>query len=169
MVAGCLCPPCSEGWNIHQRADCTEFGHWEVDLVIGAKSGNDDALLTMIERNPRLYSHRMTAFWKCCTWQWSTSLKNGPATVRIGGRSIYSWKSILKNGWKAIFTDISGPEESVFRFLRPLKYPAGKPLNSNTSIYSSSVSFLSLHRLWNSLFFLVENVFFYISNSLLYT
>lgn len=33
----------------------TEFGHWEVDLVIGSKSGNDDALLTMTERKTREY------------------------------------------------------------------------------------------------------------------
>ena len=33
--------------------DRTEFGHWEVDLVIGSKSDNDDALLTMIERKTR--------------------------------------------------------------------------------------------------------------------
>lgn len=30
-----------------------EFGHWECDLVIGAKSGEDDALLTMLERMSR--------------------------------------------------------------------------------------------------------------------
>lgn len=33
----------------------TEFGHWEADLVIGSKSDNDDALLTMIERKTREY------------------------------------------------------------------------------------------------------------------
>jgi len=32
-----------------------EFGHWECDLVIGSKSGEDDALLTMIERKTREY------------------------------------------------------------------------------------------------------------------
>ena len=47
------------GRSIEERPasieDCTEFGHWEVDLVIGSKSGNDDALLTMIERKTREY------------------------------------------------------------------------------------------------------------------
>ena len=47
------------GRSIEERPasieDCTEFGHWEVNLVIGAKSGNDDALLTMIERKTREY------------------------------------------------------------------------------------------------------------------
>ena len=33
--------------------DRKEFGHWECDLVIGSKSGKDDALLTMIERMTR--------------------------------------------------------------------------------------------------------------------
>ncbi len=32
-----------------------EFGHWECDLVIGSKSGGDEALLTMIERKSREY------------------------------------------------------------------------------------------------------------------
>lgn len=32
-----------------------EFGHWECDLVIGSRSGGDDALLTMIERKSREY------------------------------------------------------------------------------------------------------------------
>ena len=47
------------GRSIEERPasieDRTEFGHWEVDLVIGSKSGNDDALLTMIERKTREY------------------------------------------------------------------------------------------------------------------
>ena len=30
-----------------------EFGHWECDLVIGSKSGGDDAILTMVERMTR--------------------------------------------------------------------------------------------------------------------
>ena len=32
-----------------------EFVHWEVDLVLGAKSGRDKALLTMLERKTREY------------------------------------------------------------------------------------------------------------------
>lgn len=30
-----------------------EFGHWEIDTVIGEKSGNDCVLLTILERNTR--------------------------------------------------------------------------------------------------------------------
>lgn len=36
-----------------QVGERKEFGHWECDLVIGAKSGEDDALLTMLERMSR--------------------------------------------------------------------------------------------------------------------
>ncbi len=32
-----------------------EFGHWEADLVIGHKSDNDQALLTLVERKSRQY------------------------------------------------------------------------------------------------------------------
>lgn len=38
--------------NVNSRE---EFGHWEADLVIGQKSGNDKALLTLIERKSREY------------------------------------------------------------------------------------------------------------------
>ena len=47
------------GRSIEERPasanDRSEFGHWEADLVIGSKSDNDDALLTMIERKTREY------------------------------------------------------------------------------------------------------------------
>lgn len=33
----------------------SEFGHWECDLVIGAKTNDDDVLLTMLERTTREY------------------------------------------------------------------------------------------------------------------
>ncbi len=45
------------GRSIEERPtevlDRKEFGHWECDLVIGSKSGGDDAVLTMIERMTR--------------------------------------------------------------------------------------------------------------------
>ena len=47
------------GRSIEERPasvnDRDEFGHWEADLVIGSKSDDDDALLTMIERKTREY------------------------------------------------------------------------------------------------------------------
>lgn len=47
------------GRSIEERPeavkDRAEFGHWECDLVIGSKSDEDDALLTMIERKTREY------------------------------------------------------------------------------------------------------------------
>jgi IS30 family transposase len=33
----------------------TEFGHWECDLVIGQKTGDDEVLLTLAERMSREY------------------------------------------------------------------------------------------------------------------
>lgn len=35
--------------------DRKEFGHWEVDLVLGQKTGNDEVLLTLAERKSREY------------------------------------------------------------------------------------------------------------------
>lgn len=32
-----------------------EFGHWEADLVVGQKSGNDQVLLTLVERKSHEY------------------------------------------------------------------------------------------------------------------
>lgn len=32
-----------------------EFGHWECDLVLGARSGSDEALFTLVERKSREY------------------------------------------------------------------------------------------------------------------
>lgn len=32
-----------------------EFGHWEADLVIGQKTNNNEALLTLLERQTRKY------------------------------------------------------------------------------------------------------------------
>lgn len=47
------------GRSIEERPEAVqtreEFGHWECDLVIGSKSGHDDALLTMVERKSREY------------------------------------------------------------------------------------------------------------------
>ncbi len=45
------------GRSIEERPaeidDRSEFGHWEADLVIGSKSGKDDALFTLTERKTR--------------------------------------------------------------------------------------------------------------------
>ena len=47
------------GRSIEERPDSIEtreeFGHWEADLVIGQKSGQDKALLTLAERKTRQY------------------------------------------------------------------------------------------------------------------
>lgn len=45
------------GRSIEERsvevAERQEFGHWETDLVIGSKTGDDNVLLTLIERKTR--------------------------------------------------------------------------------------------------------------------
>ena len=45
------------GKSIEERSDSIEsreeFGHWEIDTVIGEKSGNDCVLLTIVERQTR--------------------------------------------------------------------------------------------------------------------
>ena len=45
------------GKSIEERSDTInnreEFGHWEIDTVIGEKSGNDCVLLTIVERKTR--------------------------------------------------------------------------------------------------------------------
>ncbi|MHA3845617.1 IS30 family transposase [Mycoplasma sp. VS276A1] len=38
----------------HKIDDRSEFGHWEIDLVIGKKIGTHDHLLTLVERQTRL-------------------------------------------------------------------------------------------------------------------
>ena len=46
------------GRSIEERPDIDdklEFGHWEADLVIGQKTNNDEALLTLLERQTRKY------------------------------------------------------------------------------------------------------------------
>ena len=113
MVAGCLCPPRSEGWNVHQRADSTEFGHWEVDLVIGSKSGNDDALLTMIERKTPEY------------WM-----------IRIPGRdpngvmkALREVRSQYDEHWDDVFKTITTDNGSEFSLL------SGLEKLSNTLVY----------------------------------
>ena len=43
------------GKSIEERSDSIDFhkkfGHWEIDTVIGQKSGNDCVLLTIVERH----------------------------------------------------------------------------------------------------------------------
>lgn len=82
-----------------------EFGHWEADLVIGSKKGNDDALLTMIERKTR-------EFWM----------------IRVHGRdpnSIMAAFSDLRSQysehWNDIFKTITTDNGSEFSMLSELE------------------------------------------------
>ena len=105
------------GRNIEERPasieDRTEFGHWEVDPVIGSKSGNDDALLTMIERKSHEY------------WM-----------IRIPGRNPNGVMEALREArfqydehWDDIFKTITTDNGSEFSLL-----PGPEDL-SNTLVY----------------------------------
>ena len=83
----------------------SEFGHWEADLVIGARKGNDDALLTMIERKTREY------------WM-----------IRVPGRdpkgvmdALYTLRSQYSEHWNDIFKTITTDNGSEFSMLSELE------------------------------------------------
>ena len=112
------------GRSIEERPasieDRTEFGHWEVDLVIGSKSGNDDALLTMIERKTREY--RMIRI--------PGRDPNGVMEALREVRSLYEehWDDVFKtittdNGSE--FSLLSGLEDLIRRFI-----PKGRRIDS---------------------------------------
>ena len=48
------------GRSIEEREESIEsredFGHWEIDTVIGVKDKDDEVLLTLVERNTRILS-----------------------------------------------------------------------------------------------------------------
>ena len=85
--------------------DRSEFGHWEVDLVIGSKSDDDDALLTMIERMTREY------------WM-----------IRVPGRdpngvmaALSTVRSQYKEQWDDVFQTITTDNGSEFATLSDLE------------------------------------------------
>jgi len=82
-----------------------EFGHWECDLVIGAKAKDDDAILTMIERKTR-------EFW----------------LIRIPGKdpqgvmnALKSVRSEYSERWDQIFKSITTDNGSEFSTLSSLE------------------------------------------------
>lgn len=85
--------------------DRNEFGHWEADLVIGSKSDDDDALLTMIERMTREY------------WM-----------IRVPGRdpngvmaALAAVRSQYKEHWDDVFKTINTDSGSEFATLSDLE------------------------------------------------
>ena len=97
------------GRSIEERPEVvnnrSEFGHWEADLVIGSKKGNDDALLTMIERKTREY------------WM-----------IRVPGRdpkgvmdAIDTLRSRYSEHWNDIFQTITTDNGSEFSMLSGLE------------------------------------------------
>ncbi len=49
-ILGSSIAECPDGANIRE-----EFGHWEIDIVIGTKSKEDQVLLILAERKTRYY------------------------------------------------------------------------------------------------------------------
>ena len=88
--------------EVDERSD---FGHWEMDLVIGSKKNDDDALLTMIERKTREY--------------WMVRIPgrdpNGVMTALEAIRSEYS------EHWNEIFKTITTDNGSEFSLLAGLE------------------------------------------------
>ena len=97
------------GRSIEERPasvnDRSEFGHWEADLVIGSRSDNDDALLTMIERKTREY------------WM-----------LRVPGRdpkgvmaALSTVRSQYEDNWEDVFKTITTDNGSEFAMLSDLE------------------------------------------------
>lgn len=97
------------GRSIDERSESVqnrkEFGHWECDLVIGAKDKDDAALLTMIERMTR-------EFW----------------VIRIPGKrpddvmkALESLREQYSNHWNEIFKTITTDNGSEFANLSDIE------------------------------------------------
>jgi len=96
----------------------SEFGHWEADLVIGSKSDDDDALLTMIERMTREY------------WM-----------IRVPGRdpngvmaALLAVRSQYEEHWDDVFKTITTDNGSEFATLSDLE-----GLSKNTGLLRPSL------------------------------
>lgn len=80
------------GRSIEERpaaaADRKEFGHWEADLVVGKKDKDDEALLTLLERQTREY-----------------------LIVKISGKTAEA----VQDGFKKIMADFGSKFSEVFK------------------------------------------------------
>ena len=91
----------------------TEFGHWEADLVLGAKDKTDDAILALIERQTRQY------------WM-----------IRVPGRdpngvmaALAKIRNLYGEHWNEVFKSITTDNGSEFALLSDLEKL------SNTLVY----------------------------------
>lgn len=82
-----------------------EFGHWECDLVIGSKSGGDDAILTMIERMTREF------------WMIRIPSKD-PGSVM---NAFSTLRSSFSEHWNEVFKTITTDNGSEFSSLSSLE------------------------------------------------
>lgn len=90
-----------------------EFGHWEADLVLGQKSGQDKTLLTLAERKTRQY--------------WMIVLENREADTVIN--AFNELKSIYSEHFSEVFKTITTDNGSEFSRLAELEE------RTNTKVY----------------------------------
>ena len=101
------------GRSIEERpveVNCREeFGHWEADLVIGQKSGNDQALLTLAERKTRQY--------------WIIPIENREADSVI--KAFQELQNVYSEHFADVFKSITTDNGSEFSRLSELEELAG--------------------------------------------
>ena len=101
------------GRSIEERPEAInsreEFGHWEADLVIGQKSGNDQALLTLAERKTREY--------------WMIPIANREAESVM--EAFKELQNLYSEHFKEIFKSITTDNGSEFSRLSELEQMTG--------------------------------------------
>lgn len=105
------------GTSIKERPECInsreEFGHWEIDTVIGEKSKDDCVLLTIVERQTRNAIVRQIAS------KTAEAVMNELRTIR----------SFFGNLFNQVFKSITGDNGSEFADLSTLEN------DTNTKVY----------------------------------
>lgn len=105
------------GKSIEQRElhinNREEFGHWEIDTVIGEKSGNDCVLLTILERKTRNAIVRKIA----------------AKTAHAVMNEISSIRNLYGNQFSQVFKTITGDNGSEFADLSTIE------ADSDTNVY----------------------------------
>ncbi len=86
-----------------------EFGHWEIDTVIGEKSSEDKVLLTIVERKTR----------------YSTVLKIAGKTACAVNEGIKELKELYGEKFNEVFKSITSDNGSEFAYLSCLEKEVG--------------------------------------------
>jgi transposase, IS30 family len=105
------------GKSIEERSETInnrkEFGHWEIDTVIGEKSGNDCVLLTIVERKTR------NAIVRSIPGKTTTAVMNELTNI----------SNLYGEQFSQVFKTITGDNGSEFADLSTLE------TDSNTKVY----------------------------------